>query len=311
MDVALSALLVFLLAGWFVLDGYALGAGILLHRLAPPGWPRRRVLTGVGQVVLATEMWLVAAGGLLAGEFPAAEHVLAAAYPAVVPGLAAWVLRDAGLWLRGRRDSARWRAGWESAYAVGSLVFAFCWGMLLGDLALGLPPAAGLTDPLLAWFPPACGAALVLVLAAHGAAVTAVRVPAAADAAVRLAHRLTVPAAVVTAVVACAAPALPAVRAHLAELAALVLLAAAGLLAGDPALTTGRRRTAVVGTAVAAAAPVLAVAGCAAPTLARLAGDSTAVGTVLLAAVPVVLVHQGLLWWLFRRPVTDATVAFF
>ncbi|GIL31462.1 cytochrome d ubiquinol oxidase subunit II [Actinocatenispora comari] len=311
MDVALTAVLLLLVAGWFVLDGYGLGTGILLHRLAPPGWSRRRVLTGVGPVLLANEMWLVAAAGLVAGAFPAAERVLADAWPAVVPGLAAWVLRDAGLWLRSRRDAVRWRRCWEGAYALGSLVFAACWGLLLGGLALGLPTALGLTDPATAWFGPACAVTVVGVLATHGATVTAVRVPSAADRAVRLADRLALPAAVTTLLVTLAGLALPAVRAQLAPPAALVLLAPLGLLFARRALRHGRRRRAVAGTGVAAAAPALAVLGCAAPHLVAIAGDSTVVAVLLLAAVPVVLAHQGLLWWLFRRPVTDRTVAFF
>ncbi|HEY3504623.1 MAG TPA: cytochrome d ubiquinol oxidase subunit II [Actinocatenispora sp.] len=311
MDIALSALLLVLLAGWFVLDGYGLGTGILLRPLAPAGWPRRRVITGVAPVLLANEMWLVAAAGLLAGVFPGAERTLAAAYPAVVPGLAAWVLRDAGLWLRGRRESLRWHRFWESAYTGGSIVFGFSWGLLLGDLAVGLPAAAGLGDLAVGWFPIACGVAVVLLLAAHGAVFTAVRVPSAADRARALAARLTVPAAAVTAAVALAGLLLPAVRDRLAPAAVLVLFAPAGLLLARRCLARGRTRAALAGTSVAAAAPVLAVLGCAVPTLVRLAGESTAVGVALLAVAPVVLAHQALLWWLFRRPVTDRTVAFF
>ncbi|BCJ34598.1 hypothetical protein Athai_21010 [Actinocatenispora thailandica] len=311
MHTALTAMLLLLVAGWFVLDGYGLGTGILLRWLAPPGRPRRRVLTGVGPVLLANEMWLVAAAGLVAGAFPAAERVLAAAWPAVVPGLAAWVLRDAGLWLRGRRDSPRWRRCWESGYALGSLVFAFCWGLLLGGLALGLPPGLGLGDPGTAWFAPVCGLVVVGVLGTHGAAVTAVRVPSAAARAVKLVERLARPAAALTLPVALAGLTLPAVRAQLAPPAALVLLAPLGLLYARRALAHRQPKRATAGTAVAAAAPALAVLGCAAPQLAAAAGDSTVLAVVLLAAAPVVLAHQGLLWWLFRHPVTDRTVAFF
>ena len=54
-------------------------------------------------------------------------------------------MRGVGFEFRGKRDSARWRAGWDVALAVTSLVPAFGWGLAFTDLVHGLPlSSAGL-----------------------------------------------------------------------------------------------------------------------------------------------------------------------
>ena len=52
--------------------------------------------------------------------------------------LAALIVRGVSFEFRGKRDSARWRAGWDWALAVGSLVPAFAWGVAFTDLVHGL-----------------------------------------------------------------------------------------------------------------------------------------------------------------------------
>src|SRR5258708_39853567 len=52
--------------------------------------------------------------------------------------LRALIVRGVSFEFRGKRDSARWRANWDRAMAVGSLIPAFAWGGAFTDLLHGL-----------------------------------------------------------------------------------------------------------------------------------------------------------------------------
>ena len=59
-------------------------------------------------------------------------------YLALFIVLTALIVRGVSFEFRNKRDSARWRAGWDRAMAVGSLVPAFAWGVVFTDLVHGL-----------------------------------------------------------------------------------------------------------------------------------------------------------------------------
>ena len=80
------------------------------------------------------------AGGhrrLLAGLFPALEADAVQRPVAVVALVPAWILRDMGLWLRGRAVRAAWRAFWDGAIVAGSWGLALSWGSVFSDVLLG------------------------------------------------------------------------------------------------------------------------------------------------------------------------------
>ncbi|MEO3867771.1 cytochrome d ubiquinol oxidase subunit II [Nonomuraea sp. B12E4] len=132
-----------LLAGYFALEGFDLGVGLLLPLLGRTRENRDRMVAAVAPYVLANEVWLVAVAGTLFGVYPLLEgEVLFGLYPLVVAMLLSWVLRDAGLWFRRRLDGRRWRGFWDGMIAFGSLGLSFCWGMALYAAATGFesPP---------------------------------------------------------------------------------------------------------------------------------------------------------------------------
>ncbi len=147
-----------------VLGGADLGVGIVLHHLGRDAGQRRVVLAAIAPFFLGDEVWLVATVGVLAGAFPALEarlvHGLAAA---LVPLAVAWVVRDMGLWLRGRVGRPGWARGCDAAVTAGSVTVVACWGWILAGLAAG-PPAG------LPYWPAALSgaAAAVALVAAHG-----------------------------------------------------------------------------------------------------------------------------------------------
>ncbi|MEU0564571.1 cytochrome d ubiquinol oxidase subunit II, partial [Nonomuraea sp. NPDC005983] len=224
MDLLWPILLGLLFAGYFVVDGFDIGSGLLLRRLGRSEYERRAVLTSIGPFFLGNEVWLVAVGGVLAGAFPLMkDHLLGGLYLLIVAGLLIWVVRDAAIWFRSRRPSPRWRSGWDAVLGGSSGVFAVFWGLLVGALLTGPPP---LTDR---WLTAGINAAvwavaMVLVFTTHGAVFLAVRLP--ADLAVRAAAtatRLSRPAAGLLALAALAQ----------------VLLSGASLTAGAPMVALG------------------------------------------------------------------------
>ncbi|WP_131739524.1 cytochrome d ubiquinol oxidase subunit II [Actinomadura roseirufa] len=149
-------------AGYLVLAGADIGVGMLLPWLGRDQDERRLVIASFAPFFLGNEVWLVSAAGIVAGAFPGLEHTLIEGlYPLVVMLLAGWVMRDMGLWLRGRVDAPRWRGWCDGAIVAGSWALALAWASVLGSLlvsamsggtglnagtVLGLPLAA-----LFAW----------------------------------------------------------------------------------------------------------------------------------------------------------------
>ncbi|MBF8190557.1 cytochrome d ubiquinol oxidase subunit II [Nonomuraea sp. K274] len=138
MEVIWFVVFAVLLVGYFALEGFDLGVGLLLPVLGRTREGRDRMVAAVAPFVLANEVWLVAVAGTLFGVYPLLEgEVLFGLYPVVVAMLLSWVLRDAGLWFRRRIDGSRWCGFWDAMITFGSLGLSFGWGMALYAAATG------------------------------------------------------------------------------------------------------------------------------------------------------------------------------
>ncbi|MEV4973128.1 cytochrome d ubiquinol oxidase subunit II [Streptomyces scopuliridis] len=173
METLAVALLGFFVAGYFVLAGADIGTGMMLPYLGRDGSERRLVIASFAPFFLGNEVWLVATAGVLIGCFPELEgEVLSGQFVVVVPLLIGWVVRDSGLWLRGRapRGSSVWRALCDGVVVCGSWAVALSWGWLLTALFSGSPgtPAPGPAAVLTALAVAAC-------FAVHGLGFAAVR----------------------------------------------------------------------------------------------------------------------------------------
>jgi len=165
-------LLLVLLGGYFVFAGSDIGLGMLLPYAARSPAERRRLIAVIAPYFLGSEVWLVATIGVVAGLVPVWEAaVVTAQWPVFVLLLAAWLGRDAGLWLRGRLPAARWRAVWDGAVAAGSWLLAVAWGFVVAALVGGGTLRPGVTL--------VCVALVVLLFAVRGAAFGAERLAAA------------------------------------------------------------------------------------------------------------------------------------
>ncbi|RJL31670.1 cytochrome d ubiquinol oxidase subunit II [Bailinhaonella thermotolerans] len=290
MDVVWPSLFGLLLAGYFALEGFDIGVGLLLPVLARTPERRDRLIAAVGPFLLANEIWLVALAGVFVGVFPVLEgEVLSGLYPAFVALLLSWVVRDAGFWFRLREKSPAWRRTWEAAVVAGSAGLTLSWGFILSG-AIG----GGLLTGV------AYGAALAALFAAHGTGFAARRLPAPGGGpdplAGAVARRAALPAVLLTAVAA-----VPVVLAHPGAWPAAVLAVAAALLAtrSFPA------------TALAAAAPALATFGALLPYLLAHTASASTLGAMSLVALPLLPFMAAAQWWVWRAFRTPVARSFF
>jgi cytochrome d ubiquinol oxidase subunit II len=105
--------------GYFVLEGFDFGVGILLPFLARSDIERRVMINTIGPVWDANEVWLVTAGGATFAAFPAwYAAMFSAFYLPLLIVLGALIIRGVSFEYRGKRDNSNWRTGWDRAIFV-------------------------------------------------------------------------------------------------------------------------------------------------------------------------------------------------
>ena len=140
LNTAWFALLGLLWTGYFVLEGFDFGVGVLSLPLGRDDTDRRLARNAIGPVWDGNEVWLIVAGGATFAAFPLwYASMFSAFYLALFIVLVALIVRGVSFEFRGKRDTRAWRAGWDWALGLGSLIPAFAWGVLFTDLVHGLP----------------------------------------------------------------------------------------------------------------------------------------------------------------------------
>ncbi|MFM5685368.1 cytochrome d ubiquinol oxidase subunit II [Aeromonas caviae] len=133
-------LVLFLLVGFVVMDGFDLGVGMLLPVVGKTDDERRVLLNSVGPVWEGNQVWLIAGAGTL---FAAWSLVYAAAFSALyVPFmflLFGLFLRPVGFDYRSKLPDPVWRRWWDRALVVGGLLPTLVFGATLGLVLQGLP----------------------------------------------------------------------------------------------------------------------------------------------------------------------------
>src|SRR5580700_3285392 len=108
--------------GFFILEGFDLGVGMLHSFLGRTDMERRVLINTIGPVWDGNEVWLIVAGAAIFAAFPGwYATMFSALYLAVVLLLVALFARGVSFEYRGKRDSERWRSGWSWALTVGSI----------------------------------------------------------------------------------------------------------------------------------------------------------------------------------------------
>ncbi|MCO5316699.1 MAG: cytochrome d ubiquinol oxidase subunit II [Solirubrobacterales bacterium] len=126
--------------GYFILEGFDFGVGMLIKLLGRDNNEKRAILHTIGPVWDGNEVWLIVAGGATFAAFPEWYATLFSGfYIALFAILVALIVRNVGFELWGKRDSKAWRSGWEWCIALGSLVPALLWGVAWANLIGGVP----------------------------------------------------------------------------------------------------------------------------------------------------------------------------
>ncbi|MBX6319505.1 cytochrome d ubiquinol oxidase subunit II [Pigmentiphaga sp.] len=174
------ALLAILLIAFALTDGFDLGAAMLLPFVGRTDAERRVVINTVGPVWEGNQVWLILGGGAIFAAWPPLYAVsFSGFYLAMFAILFALILRPVGFKYRSKRESARWRTGWDWALFVGGLVPSLIFGVAVGNVLLGVPFRLdedlrifyeGGFFGLLSPFALLCGLVSVSMLCMHGAA---------------------------------------------------------------------------------------------------------------------------------------------
>jgi cytochrome d ubiquinol oxidase subunit II len=134
------ALIAILFIGYFVLDGFDLGVGILLPFLGKNDTERRVILNTIGPHWDGNEVWLITAGGAMFAAFPNWYATLFSGfYLALFLMLVALILRGVALEFRSKDENPTWRKLWDWAVFVGSLLPALLWGVAFANFVRGVP----------------------------------------------------------------------------------------------------------------------------------------------------------------------------
>ncbi|MEV4091741.1 cytochrome d ubiquinol oxidase subunit II [Streptosporangium saharense] len=316
-------LIALLWIGYFVLEGFDFGVGVLLPVLGRDDEDRRRILATIGPVWDGNEVWLIVAGGATFAAFPEWYATLFSGfYLPLFLILVALILRGVAIEYRGKSDNPR---AWDRAMFFGSLLPAFLWGVAFANIVRGVPLDAdheytGTLFTLLNPYALLGGLATLALFTLHGAVFLVLRTD--GDLRTRasaLARRLAVGALVVGGVFLL----ITQLTVGRAATWAAVAVAAAGIAVSLLATLRGRDGWAFTASAVAIIAAVVTLFGSLWPNVMPALDPANSLNvynasstpytlTVMtwVAAIftPIVLLYQGWTYWVFRRRVTGARV---
>jgi cytochrome d ubiquinol oxidase subunit II len=129
-----------LFIGYFVLEGFDMGVGILLPFLGTTDLKRRAIINTIGPHWDGNEVWLITAGGAMFAAFPIWYATLFSGfYLPLFLILLALIVRGVAFEFRSKDDDPRWRALWDWAIFAGSLIPALLWGVAFTNFIRGVP----------------------------------------------------------------------------------------------------------------------------------------------------------------------------
>ena len=168
-------LIAVLYIGFFVLEGFDFGVGMLLPFLGREDAERRAIINTIGPFWDANEVWLLTAGGATFAAFPHWYATLFSGfYLPLFLLLLALIARGVAFEFRSKDESPKWRRTWDWAIFAGSLLPALLLGVAFANLVRGVPIDQNMNYVggflnLLNPYALLGGAATVLTFALHGA----------------------------------------------------------------------------------------------------------------------------------------------
>jgi cytochrome d ubiquinol oxidase subunit II len=136
-------IIAFLWIGYFVLEGFDFGVGMLMPILGRSDRERRVVINTIGPHFDANEVWVIVAGGATFAAFPEWYATLFSGfYLPLLLILVALILRLVAIDYRSKRPELVWRQRWDVCIVIGSAVPALLWGVAFGNILRGVPIGA-------------------------------------------------------------------------------------------------------------------------------------------------------------------------
>jgi cytochrome bd-type quinol oxidase subunit 2 len=133
-------IIAFFWTGFFVLEGFDFGVGVLHTIVGRSDTERRIAVNAIGPFWDGNEVWLIIAGASTFAAFPGwYATMFSSLYLALLLILAALMARGVSFEYRGKLEDPRWGAGWTWALTLGSALTPLLLGVGLGDLLVGLP----------------------------------------------------------------------------------------------------------------------------------------------------------------------------
>ncbi|MCU1646436.1 MAG: cydB [Nocardia sp.] len=323
-------LIAVLFTGYFVLEGFDYGVGMLMPILGRGSEVRKRVvLNTIGPVWDGNEVWLLTAGGALFAAFPEwYASLFSGFYLALLLILVGLIARACAIEWRSKIDDDRWRLGCDIGIGLGSWIPALAWGLAFANMVRGVKlnehrQIGGNLLDLLNPYALLGGLTTLLLFLLHGALFIVLKTGnEVRDEAQALVRKLFVPTAVVVAAFG--------IWTQLAYGKGWtwipLVLAVIGLLVAGFAATQGRDGWAFTGTALTIIGATVLLFGSLFPNVlpstidsafslsvdgrgSTISASSThytlvVMSWVAVAMVPVVLVYQAWSYWVFRQRLT-------
>jgi cytochrome d ubiquinol oxidase subunit II len=133
-------LIAILWIGFFFLEGFDFGVGMLLPFLGKKDEERRAIINTIGPTWDGNEVWLLTAGGATFAAFPHwYATMFSGFYLALFLLLIGLILRGISFEYRSKDREPRWRNRFDWMIAVGSFMASLLLGAAFANLARGVP----------------------------------------------------------------------------------------------------------------------------------------------------------------------------
>jgi cytochrome d ubiquinol oxidase subunit II len=168
-------LITVLFIGFFFLEGFDFGVGILTPFLGKNDSDRRVIINTIGPFWDGNEVWFITAGGAMFAAFPNWYATLFSGfYMALFLMLIALIGRGVSFEFRSKLQNPKWRKTWDWVIFGGSILPPFLWGVALANLMRGVPIDAkmnyvGTFWDLISLYSVTAGVSIVLLFMLHGA----------------------------------------------------------------------------------------------------------------------------------------------
>lgn len=126
--------------GFYFLEGFDFGVGMLLTFLGKKDEERRAIINTIGPTWDGNEVWLIAAGGAMFAAFPMwYATMFSGFYLALFLLLVGLIIRGIAFEYRSKDSNPKWRHTFDWMITIGSFMSALLLGVAFANLAKGVP----------------------------------------------------------------------------------------------------------------------------------------------------------------------------